>query len=37
MTEGTLAEAARRAAANVARHLRRETVQHVVDRAEYVA
>jgi phosphoglycerate dehydrogenase-like enzyme len=37
ITAGSLAEAARRAAANVARFLRGEPAQHVVDRSDYVA
>lgn len=37
MTPGSLTEAARRAAANIARGLRGEPVEHLVDRADYVA
>ena len=37
LTEGTLAGAAHRAAANVARYLRGERAEHVVDRADYLA
>jgi phosphoglycerate dehydrogenase-like enzyme len=37
LTAGSFAEAARRAAENVARHLRGEPVQHLVDRSDYVA
>jgi glycerate dehydrogenase len=37
ITAGSLAEAARRAAANVARHLRGEPAQHLVARSDYVA
>jgi phosphoglycerate dehydrogenase-like enzyme len=37
ITAGSLAEAARRAAENVGRHLRGEPAQHVVDRSDYVA
>src|SRR3954468_10600852 len=37
LTAGAFAEAARRAAANVARHLRGERAQHLVDRSDYVA
>jgi phosphoglycerate dehydrogenase-like enzyme len=37
ITAGSLAEAARRAAENVARHLRGEAVENLVDRADYVA
>jgi glycerate dehydrogenase len=36
ITAGALAEAARRAAANVARHLRGERARHLVDRSDYV-
>jgi hypothetical protein len=36
ITAGTWAEAARRAASNVARHLRGEPVEHLVNRADYV-
>jgi phosphoglycerate dehydrogenase-like enzyme len=36
ITAGALAEAARQAAANIARHLRGEPVEHVVDRADYL-
>jgi phosphoglycerate dehydrogenase-like enzyme len=36
ITAGSLAEAARCAAANVARHLRGEPVEHLVDRADYL-
>ena len=36
ITAGTLEHAARQAAANVARHLRGEPVQHLVDRNDYV-
>jgi glycerate dehydrogenase len=37
ITGGSLAEPARRAAANVARHLRGEPAQHLADRSDYVA
>jgi phosphoglycerate dehydrogenase-like enzyme len=36
ITPGSLAAAARTAAANVARHLRGERAQHLVDRRDYV-
>jgi glycerate dehydrogenase len=36
LTAGALADAGRRAAENIARHLRGEQVQHTVDRSEYV-
>jgi phosphoglycerate dehydrogenase-like enzyme len=36
ITAGSLAEAARRAAENVARQLRGETVENLVNRADYV-
>jgi phosphoglycerate dehydrogenase-like enzyme len=36
ITAGALAEAARQAAANIARHLRGEPVEHVVDRGDYL-
>jgi phosphoglycerate dehydrogenase-like enzyme len=36
ITAGSLVVAARDAAENVARHLRGEPVQHLVDRADYV-